>query len=92
MICHSMPEQSEVINMPRKRTSYSFDELSHAVASGGKKYVRYEEGAKLFSIGRNSFIELANDADAVFKYHGCAIINIQKIEKFIEENWDLEKY
>lgn len=53
--------------------------------------MRYEEGAKLYSVGRNTFIELANEADAVFKYHGCAIVNIQKIDEFIEEHWNDEK-
>ena len=64
--------------MLRERNSFSDEELYAAVASGAKKYVRYEEGAKLYLIGRNSFIELAFDADAVFKYHGCALVNIKK--------------
>ena len=56
------------------------------VHAGAKKFVRYEEGAKLYSIGRNSFIELARDADAVYKIKGCAVVNVQKVDKFIEEN------
>ena len=76
--------------MPKQRTAFTADELNSAVASGAKKYVRYEEGAKLYSVGRNTFIELANEANAVFKYHGCAIVNIRKIDKFIEENWNSE--
>lgn len=76
--------------MPKQRTAFTDEELNSAVASGAKNYVRYEEGAKLYSVGRNTFIELANEANAVFKYHGCAIVNIRKIDKFIEENWNNE--
>lgn len=77
--------------MPRKRAAYTFEEMQNAVANGSKKFVWYEEGAKLYSVGRNTFIELANDADAVYKYHGCAIVSIQKVDEFIEKTWDLEK-
>jgi len=77
--------------MPRKRVAYTFEEMQNSVANGSKKFVRYEEGAKLYSVGRNTFIELANDADAVYKYHGCAIVSIKKIDEFIEKTWDLEK-
>ena len=48
--------------------------------------MRYDEGAKLYSIGRNSFIELARDADAIYKIKGCAVVNVNKVDKFIEEN------
>lgn len=91
MISRCMPKRSEVEKMPRKRNTYTFEELQNAIASGGKNYVRYEEGAKLFSVGRNTFIELANEADAVYKYHGCAIVSVRKINEFIEKTWDLER-
>jgi len=72
--------------MPRPRACLSIEELEALVHAGAKKFVRYEEGAKLYSIGRNSFIELARDADAVYKIKGCAVVNVQKVDLFIEEN------
>ena len=36
-------------------------------------------------MGRNSFIELAKDAKAIFKVKGIALVNIQKVDHFIEE-------
>lgn len=72
--------------MPKARACLSIEELEALVHAGAKKFVRYEEGAKLYSIGRNSFIELARDADAVYKIKGCAVVNVQKVDKFIEEN------
>lgn len=61
--------------MPKKRTCLTVEELEKLVHAGVKKYVRYEEGALLYSIGRNSFIDLAKEADAVYKIKGCAVVN-----------------
>ena len=72
--------------MPKARACLSIEELEALVHAGVKKYVRYEEGAKLYSIGRNSFIDLAREADAVYKIKGCAVVNIHKVDRFIEEN------
>ena len=72
--------------MPRARACLSIEELEALVHAGAKKVVRYEEGAKLYSIGRNSFIDLAREADAVYKIKGCAVVNVQKVDFFIEEN------
>lgn len=72
--------------MPRARACLSIEELEALVHAGAKKFVRYEEGAKLYSIGRNSFIDLAREADAVYKIKGCAVVNVQKVDRFIEEN------
>lgn len=71
--------------MPRERKKCTKEELEKLVGSGAKKYVRYEEGAKLFSVGRNTFIEMAKDAKAVFKYKGVALVDIQKVNSFIED-------
>lgn len=71
------------MSLPRARSN--IDELEKLVKDGTKKYVRYEEGAKLYSMGRNSFMELAKDAKAVFRYKGAALVNIQKVDMYIEE-------
>lgn len=44
----------------------------------------YAEGAKLYSLGRNSFIELAQEANAVRKIGGRAIVNVQILNEYIE--------
>ncbi len=72
--------------MPRKRNSLSIKELEALAGTGAKKYVRYDEGAKLYSIGRNSFIDLARDAEAVYKIGGVVVVNVFKVDSFIEEN------
>lgn len=70
--------------MPRKRKGLDDEALFRAIHSGGKKYVSYEEGAKLYSVGRNSFIELAHDARAVRNIKGRVIVNIAIVDEYIE--------
>ena len=71
--------------MPKPIAKLSDKELQDLVNSGAKKYVRYDERAKVYSMGRKSFIELAKDAKAIFKVKGIALVNIQKGDHFIEE-------
>ena len=53
--------------------------------SGEKKYVRYEEGAYLYSMGRKTFTDLAKEADAVRKIGGVCLVSIEKLNKYIEK-------
>ena len=41
-------------------------ELEKMMKGGRKKFVRYEEGAMLYSMGLHSFQELAREANAVY--------------------------
>lgn len=49
-----------------------------------KKYVRYKEGAELYSIGLTKFQELAKEAKAIYKIDGIALVNCELFEKFLE--------
>lgn len=70
--------------MPRERKRYTVEELEKVITSGAKKYVRYEEGAKLYSMGRNTFIDLARQANAVYKFKGVALVNVKKVDEYME--------
>ena len=43
-------------------------DLEKLVKGGCKKFVRYEEGAMLYSMGIHTFQQLAKDARAVYHY------------------------
>ena len=51
-----------------------------------KKYVRYKEGAELYSMSERKFTELANNADAVMHVDKIALVNIERLDQFIEFN------
>lgn len=42
-----------------------------------KKFVRYQEGAELYSIGLTKFQELAKEAKAVYKIDKVALVNCE---------------
>lgn len=50
-----------------------------------KKFVRYKEGAEIYSIGLTKFQELAKEAQAVYKIDGVVLVNCEIFEKFLEE-------
>ncbi len=51
-----------------------------------KKYVRYKEGAELYSMSERKFTELANNADAVMHVDKIALVDLEQIEKYIRLN------
>ncbi|MDD3142179.1 MAG: DUF6462 family protein [Lachnospiraceae bacterium] len=75
--------------MPRARKPV--ENIEELVKSKKKIYVRYTEGAELFSMGLHSFQSLAKDAGAVRKVKGCVLVNLEKIQAFIE-SFDEEGY
>ncbi len=49
-----------------------------------KKFVRYKEGAKLFSMSEREFYKLAHDANAVYKRNKMALVNLDILNNFME--------
>ena len=58
--------------------------LEEMVISGQKEYVRYKEGAELFSVGDRTFMNLAKEAGAVRKINGTCLVNVPKLKDYIE--------
>ena len=54
--------------MAHKRNSVEVPELEKLLAGKKKKYVRYEEGAVLYSMGKNSFRQVAQDAPVSYTH------------------------
>lgn len=59
-------------------------EKMQTAVRGGRKYMRSEEAQEYFSIGRHALDKWAKQAKAIYKINGIKLINIEKIEKFIE--------
>ena len=55
-----------------------------AALGKGKKFVRYEEGAALYSMGITKFKQVAHEAHAVYKVDKIALVNTDKIEAYLE--------
>ena len=68
--------------MPKSRVVVP--ELEEKVATGKKKFVRYAEGAALYSLGLHTFQEVARDANAVYKVKRCVLVNTEKVDEYLE--------
>ena len=68
--------------MAYKRTE--IPELEKAMAGGRKKFVRYEEGARLYSMGLHSFEALAKEAGAVYHIKRVALVNTDRVDEYLE--------
>ena len=66
------------------RTRVEVPQLENMVATGKKKFVRYAEGAQLYSLGLHTFQEIAKEANAVYKVKRCVWVNTEKVDKYLE--------
>ncbi len=60
------------------------NQLKDLVYNKGKKYVRESEATELFSVGRHTVEKWARQAGAIYKINGVKLLNVEKIERFIE--------
>ena len=49
-----------------------------------KKFVRYKEGAEIYSMGITKFQTLAREAKATYKIDGIVLVNCEIFERFLE--------
>ena len=49
-----------------------------------KRFVRYKEGAEMYSMGLTKFQELAKDANACYKINQMVLVNLDILDEYIE--------
>lgn len=49
-----------------------------------KKFVRYKEGAEMYSMSLRKFQDLAKDAGAIYKVGKMVLVNCEVFEKYLE--------
>ena len=49
-----------------------------------KRFVRYKDGAVLYSMSLNQFKKLAQDADAIYKYGKMVLVNTKIVDEYLE--------
>lgn len=84
--CLVLPEETgrkESVREMKKRNK-DIEKIKHLVENGSKRWVRYDEGALLYSVGIHTFQRLAKDAKACYRVGGVTLIDTQKLDKFIE--------
>lgn len=51
---------------------------------GKKKFVRYNEGAAIYSMCQTKFEQLAKDAGAIYKVDKLVLVNTEIIDEYLE--------
>ena len=67
--------------MHKRKEPEKLDEL---VKHGRKKWVRYDEGADLYSMGIHSFMNLAKNAHATYHVNRIVLVNTDKVDEYLE--------
>jgi len=49
-----------------------------------KKYVRYQEGAEIYSMSLRKFQDLAKEAEAIYKVGKMVLVNCEVFERYLE--------
>ena len=49
-----------------------------------KNFIRYDEGAERYSMSKDSFMKLAQDARAVYKINRITLVNVKIFEEYLE--------
>lgn len=60
------------------------EEVKELIRNGRKKFVRYDEGAVLYSIGVNSFRKIAKDAGALYHIGKTVLVNTEIVDDYLE--------
>lgn len=67
-----------------QKTRVEVPQLENMVQTRKKKFVRYAEGAMLYSLGLHTFQEIAKEAGAVYKVKRCVLVNTEKVDEYLE--------
>lgn len=76
--------------MPKAREEIKPEVLKNLVKSGQKKFVRYDEGAVLYSLGLHTFQDLAKEAGAVYHVKRVVLVNTEKVDQYLEHFCDTQ--
>ena len=49
-----------------------------------KRFVRYREGAELYSMSERKFMDLAKDAKTTYKINQVVLVNCDILEEYLE--------
>ena len=52
--------------------------------TNNKRFVRYAEGAEIYSMSVSKFMQLAKDAKACYKVNQLVVVNLDIIDRYLE--------
>ena len=64
---------------------------SRTKKTNNKRFVRYSEGAEMYSMSVSKFMQLAKDAKACYKVNQLVLVNLDIIDEYLETFQDYGK-
>ncbi len=68
---------NQIVNMIRKKQI-------RTKKTNNKRFVRYSEGAEMYSMSVSKFMQLAKDAKACYKVNQLVLVNLDIIDEYLE--------
>lgn len=65
-------------------TRNEIKELKPMVKSGEKRFVHYQEGAELYSMGLHTFEQIAKEAGAIYKIRRLVLVNLDIFDEYLD--------
>lgn len=65
-------------------TRNEIKELEPMVKSGEKRFVHYQEGAELYSVGLHTFEQIAKEAGAIYKIRRLVLVNLDIFDEYLD--------
>ena len=65
-------------------TRNEIKELEPMVKSGEKRFVHYQEGAELYSMGLHTFEQIAKEAGAIYKIRRLGMVNVDIFDEYLD--------
>ena len=65
-------------------TRNEIKELEPMVKSGKKRFVRYQEGAELYSMELHTFEQIAKEAGAIYKIRRLVLVNLDIFDAYLD--------
>ena len=78
--------------MAKPRKVIDKERMEKLMVGHRKTFVRYEEGAAIYSMGINTFKQLAKDAGAVYRVKGIVLVNTELVDDYLENFRDESRY
>lgn len=50
-----------------------------------QKFIRYKDGAEIYSMGMSKFQEIAKKAGAIYKINQMVLVNTEILEEYLEQ-------
>lgn len=70
--------------MSKPRKEIDKERMEQLMVGHRKVFVRYNEGAAIYSMGVNTFKELAKDAGAIYRVKGIVLVNTELVDQYLE--------